>query len=376
MFRRLLPLAAIGLMALSSLAWAATPPGANGPVTPVVIKAYADGAPVSAAAPLPVTCISGCAGGGGEATAANQVTGNAHLQNLVDATPEDGTFTGTASSATTIVTTETTGFGYIAFQFTTAGTGTITVESSSDGTPGTGTTFGVQVAYVQNSASTGVMATIVNPSVGVVYVVPVTGHTVRLRISTYTTGTFVVSGVKKRGSVPLAPAMQVTASGNGLAVQGPAAHDSAVSGSPSRIAGRAMTSNYTAVASGDVADMVTTTVGVQVVRLNSIPELEWSSNVSLTDGTSTQLKASCGAGLRGYLTWFNWSSVATTTAVTISLLDGVSAKFDDDVAAGAGRAAYTFPDPLGGTAATAWNVQLSGSPTGAVKARAGGYCAP
>lgn len=102
----------------------------------------------------------------------------------------------------------------------------------------------------------------------------------------------------------------------------------------------------------------------------------WTANVSLTDGTSTALHASCGSGLKNYLTWWSWSSVATTMAVTISILDGASTKFDDDIAAGAGHSPnYEMPSPIAGTAATALNAQLSGLPTGAIKVRAGGYCA-
>ena len=47
--------------------------------------------------------------------------------------------------------------------------------------------------------------------------------------------------------------------------QGPAAHDAAISGNPVRIAGRALTSDYAAVAAGDVADLITSLLGKQVM---------------------------------------------------------------------------------------------------------------
>lgn len=158
-------------------------------------------------------------------------------------------------------------------------------------------------------------------------------------------------------------------------VSGAGAHGSAISGNPNRMGCRARTALYSALSSDQTADCISTLGGAIVVRPYTLPNQEWSANISLSDGTSTALHASCGAGLINYITWVSYSTVTATTAVTLSLLDGSSSKFDDDVTAGAGHQRYEFPTPIAGTAATAFNAQLSGSPTGAVKVRAGGYCA-
>lgn len=321
---------------------------------------------------------------GSDASAANQEVANAHLQNLVDATPEDGTFSGTASSAISLATFDCRGYGYIAFQFTTVGTGTITVESSSDGTPGTGSTFGAQVAYIQNSVTAGAMQTIVNPTAGVLYVVPVTGHTMRLRISTWTSGTYVVAGVKKIGPAPVGPTTYISAIGNGPPIQGTAAHDAAVAGAPNRIAGRAQTANYTAVASGDTADILTTTVGALVVRPHAIPEACWSyaaaSGGIVNTTTAVTIKAAGAAGLKNYLTGLDIASDTLGSATEVAVRDGAGGtvlwrqKLDTTATK---PTRLSFDPPLAGTAATLLEVvTLTATVTGGVYVNARGYTAP
>lgn len=63
--RRVTAAFAVGLLLAAGVAWAGPPPGAAGPVTPVVIKQYSNGAPISTDEPLAVNCVTGCAGGGG-----------------------------------------------------------------------------------------------------------------------------------------------------------------------------------------------------------------------------------------------------------------------------------------------------------------------
>jgi hypothetical protein len=97
-------------------------------------------------------------------------------------------------------------------------------------------------------------------------------------------------------------------------VTGAAAHDAVIAGNPSRVGGRALTANYTAVASGDTADFISTLVGAQVTRANSIPELEWQSVLTIVNTTSTAIQAAAGAGLKRYqtnLTYQNTNAVAT-----------------------------------------------------------------
>ena len=59
-------------------------------------------------------------------------------------------------------------------------------------------------------------------------------------------------------------------------VQGYIAHDSAIAGNPVRLGARALTAAYTAVATGDTADLISTLTGALITRPWSIPELAWS----------------------------------------------------------------------------------------------------
>jgi len=91
------------------------------------------------------------------------------------------------------------------------------------------------------------------------WVIPVVGPRMRLRLTTATTaGTTTIRTYGMSAMIPIMPTtIAVTSSGN-LTCQGVAAHDAAVSGNPLRQAGRAVTANYTAVATGDTADFVAT----------------------------------------------------------------------------------------------------------------------
>lgn len=146
---------------------------------------------------------------------------------IPDSVQDSQQFTGSATSATTLVTLNTTGYGYIEFQFTSAGSGnTIAVESSNDGTPGVGSTFlpallwssSAASAFAQTSAST----------LTANFVAPVTGSTMRLRVSNYTSGTVTVVGSLKRGPAPPWAVGQVF---------GNVASGSADSGNPVKVGG-------------------------------------------------------------------------------------------------------------------------------------------
>lgn len=106
-----------------------------------------------------------------------------------------------------------------------------------------------------------------------------------------------------------------------LGTAGVAAHDAAVSGNPLRIAGRALTANYSSVATGDTADLITTLQGALITRPYQIPELEWSyaaASGGVVNTTDVVLAAAAGAGLRRYLTSLSIKNVnATATEVVV-----------------------------------------------------------
>ena len=171
-----------------------------------------------------------------------------------------------------------------------------------------------------------------------------------------------------------------------LSTVGPSAHDAAISGAPNRTAGRALTANYTAVATGDTADFVSTLVGAQIVKPFSIPEADWSyaaaaSGIANTT-TAVTIKAAAAAGLRNYITGIDLATDGALGAATeVAIRDGAGGTVIWRMKIGtagmqAGRA-ITFPTPIKGTAATLLEVvTLTASVTGAVYFNATGYIAP
>lgn len=122
---------------------------------------------------------------------------------------------------------------------------------------------------------------------------------------------------------------QVSGSVTATGVAGAAAHDAVISGSPVRIAGRALTANYTTVATGDTADLVTTLVGALIQKPYAIPELDWVSTLvaPITTTTDTSLKVAPAAGLKNYITALqikNTNAVATEFMIKEAAQAGVA----------------------------------------------------
>lgn len=213
------------------------------------------------------------------------------------------------------------------------------------------------------------------------YIVPKLARFVRLRVSTATTGgtttiAMTMSYADFRSATPTAAATAV--SGTGIGVVGAAAHDAAISGNPERIAGRAVTANYTAVANGDTADIITTLVGAIVAKPYSIPELDWQYAAAaggIINTTDVAAKAAAAAGIRNYVTSIqvrNTNAVATEFVIK----DGATVIWRTQLPASMAYAqTVTFPTPLKGTAATAINIACI-TTGAAVYANLQGYSAP
>lgn len=141
-------------------------------------------------------------------------------------------------------------------------------------------------------------------------------------------------------------------------VQGPTAHDAVVSGNPVRLAGRALSAAYTTVATGDVADLITTLQGVLVTRPFQLPELEWSyaaASGGITNTTDVALVSAGGAGLRRYITSIQLKN-ANATATEVVLKDGTTVIWRGHVSASMGSTEeIIFSNPLKTTANTALN---------------------
>jgi hypothetical protein len=178
-----------------------------------------------------------------------------------------------------------------------------TFEFSNDSTNGSdGTWYGMQVVRTNANTielTTGVLAA--TPAYG--WEASVNAYKyIRVRATAHTSGTAAyriqpgsyatepIPAAQVSGTQPVSGTVTATVS-NGSVV-GPAAHDAAISGAPVRIGGRAVTTNYAAVATGDVADLVSTLVGAQIVKPFSIPELEFGAIDSITNTTTAvQIRA-------------------------------------------------------------------------------------
>lgn len=160
-------------------------------------------------------------------------------------------------------------------------------------------------------------------------------------------------------------------------MQGAGAHASSISGNPIRIGARALTADYTAVATGQTADLKATTVGAVVTHPYNIPEVSWQYATPIaspiTGTTATAIKAAAAAGIRNYVTGFTaYNNSATASIITIQ--DGATVIYTDYLPAN-GAVRVTFPVPLRGTAATAMNVVLNTTATSTFVS-AQGYTAP
>lgn len=186
-----------------------------------------------------------------------------------------------------------------------------------------------------------------------------------------------------RGQIAVGQSMGVTVVGAAAAstaigqaqAVGVAAHDAVISGAPVRIGGRAITADYTSVATGDTADLVTTLKGALIVRPNCIPENDVSGAITITNSTAdTSLIAAGGAGLKNYIMNLSISnSSATATVVTIK--DGTTARFNVHVPAG-GTITLDGTHPLFTTTANTAVNAACGTAVTSVYVNASGYRAP
>lgn len=131
---------------------------------------------------------------------------------------------------------------------------------------------------------------------------------------------------------------------------GTVAHDSADSGAPVKIGGRARSSEITAVASDDRSDFVTDLVGKQIVLPYANPEnfVSGAITTSMTGTTSTSLVAAPGAGLRNYITTIIVSNAHATVGTDVAIQDGSGGTTLLTIPAAAvyGGAVINLPVPL------------------------------
>lgn len=137
---------------------------------------------------------------------------------------------------------------------------------------------------------------------------------------------------------------------------GDIAHDAVDSGNPQKQGGRAIAglSGMTLVAAADRTDSLHGIDGVQYVRPHCGLEDIVSGVAAITDGSSTSVIASAGAGVKNYITSVMIANTSAT-AVTVDLRDGAAGtvKATLPVPANTSGVVCNYPIPLPFSAATA-----------------------
>jgi hypothetical protein len=134
------------------------------------------------------------------------------------------------------------------------------------------------------------------------------------------------------------------------------AHDAADSGAPRKIGAKAVAgvSGVTLVAAADRTDLYAGLDGVVITRPHCGLEDIVSGTASNTDGTSTQVIAAAGAGVKQYLTRVSLSNSHASSSVMVALKSGTTSRYRVNVPPG-GRE-LSFDPPLPPNAANeAWN---------------------
>lgn len=168
-----------------------------------------------------------------------------------------------------------------------------------------------------------------------------------------------VAGTANIGDVDIVtmPNVTLAAGTNTNEVVGDAAHDAAIAGNPMRIAGRAITADYTSVAAGDTADLVATLNGKLVTQPFSIPELTWSSAAAaggIVNTTGVTARAAAGVGIRNYITGLDVVNGHATVSTDVQIRDGAAGTvlWRGFAQAAGGGVSRQFNPPLRGTANT------------------------
>ena len=204
----------------------------------------------------------------------------------------------------------------VIIQCTSMGTaGVVTPYFSSDN----GATY-----VASNFVTTGGVATTTFNAVGM-WVIPVTGRLLRLRLTTATTAgttTIYVNGLQQHALTPVSIIGTTVVSGSVTAtgIAGAGASAATISGNPVRIGARAMSTNAV-VATGQTADMITTLAGSIVNKPYSIPELDFGVPDTITNSTTAvQIKA-LTASNKNYVTALTIQSATLSGSTILQLRD-------------------------------------------------------
>lgn len=293
-----------------------------------------------------------------------------------------GTVTGvlanqaTSGIPTVLFTTSMLDYESITVQVTSAGSScTITYETSDDNTNW------VNSAGL-NAANIGTSTISPATSTAVITQFPRKALYFRARVSTYGSGTVSVVGTLSKATVVQLGTVVL----NGVsAVGGALPEGNAATTSPVLVGLEARTSSKTSVANASAVRPIATVDGRQIVRLDAIPENEWSY-VAASGGitnttTAVSLAAGAGSGVRNYITSLQVSSDTLGTATEVVIRDGVGGavlwRAKIGTAGTVGIQNIRFHPPLRGSSNTLLEAAcVTATGTGSIYLNAQGYKAP
>lgn len=162
---------------------------------------------------------------------------------------------------------------------------------------------------------------------------------------------------------------------------GAVAHDAAISGNPVRTSGRALTADYTAVSTGDTADLITTVLGKQVTMPYALPGATWKyvgAAGGIVNTTAITIASAAGAGIKNYITSIVLVNSHQTIGTEVVINDGAAgtAIFRTWCQFAGGGCALNFVPPLASTANTLLEIkEVSTTATAGIVAEVIGYTA-
>jgi len=281
------------------------------------------------------------------------------------------TVSGTATSAAVLFTTSMLNYESITVQITSAGTSCVVTYETSDDNTNWISTSGLSFT----NTGTSPLATTSTAVGGIQFTRK--GLYFRARVLTYVSGT-----VTAIGTLSKAPAVQqgLMYIGGGASAEGGGAGTS-----PVTIGLECRTSSKTSVANATLVRPIATTDGRQIVRLDSIPENEWSY-VAASGGitnttTAVAIAGGAGSGVRNYITSLQVSSDTLGTATEVVIRDGIGGavlwRTKIGTAGTVGIQGIRFHPPLrGSTNALLEAACVTATGTGSIYLSVQGYRAP
>lgn len=324
---------------------------------PVDGNIFNDGRAVSSSNPLPVAQPDGLAVSG-------TVTGVLANQ-------------ATSGIPTVLFTTSMLDYESITVQVTSAGSSCIITYETSDDNTNWVNSAGLNAANIGTSATSPITST------AVITQFPRKALYFRARVSTYGLG----STVSVVGTLSKSPVVQLgTLTLTGVSqVGGAVSEGTAATTSPVLVGLEARTSSKTSVANASAVRPIATVDGRQIVRLDAIPENEWSY-VAASGGitnttTAVSLAAGAGSGVRNYITSLQVSSDTLGTATEVVIRDGVGGavlwRAKIGTAGTVGIQNIRFHPPLRGSSNTLLEAAcVTATGTGSIYLNVQGYKAP